>query len=183
MDTRKRARDRLKKVEESLSSVLVIHYSCESFKDKLDGYSPRIAAICVRAFGSGQTYSFSIHKFAELKKLPRENIEAHYDELEREMLDDFFAFVAQHKSNIFVHWNMRDANYGFQALYHRHRVLNGEPVIIDDSQLVDLARTMVDIYGRGYVKDPRLQSLVELNKIGKRSFLTGAEEAAAVSSQ
>jgi hypothetical protein len=31
----------------------------------------------------------------------------------------------------YLHWNMRDINYGFAAIEHRHRVLDGSPVIVE----------------------------------------------------
>jgi hypothetical protein len=34
----------------------------------------------------------------------------------------------------YVHWNMRDVNYGFQAIEHRFRVLGGEPYIVEDAR-------------------------------------------------
>jgi hypothetical protein len=177
LDLRKRARDRLKYVEEGLSNVMIIHYSCESFIDKQDGYSPRISAIGVRNADSGQTYSFSIHRVAELDGIPRDEIEGHYDRLEKAMMQEFFDFLAERKASIFVHWNMRDGNYGFQALYHRFRVLGGTPVTIDETRLLDLARTLVDIYGTQYMAHPRLRKLVDYNGISRKNFLTGEEEA------
>ncbi len=179
MDPRKRAKDRLRGLEQSLSNVLVVHYSCESFIDKPDGYSPRVSAIGVRNLDSGQTYSFSIHRVAELNGIPREGTECHYDDLEKKMLDGFFNFVSQHKSHTYVHWNMRDTNYGFQALYHRYQVLGGVPAEVDETQLVDLARILVDIYGSNYAEHPRLVSIINLNGITKRHYLTGAQEAEA----
>jgi hypothetical protein len=41
------------------------------------------------------------------------------------MLDGYFAFVEAHRDSTFIHWNMRDENYGFAALEHRYRVLGG----------------------------------------------------------
>jgi hypothetical protein len=47
----------------------------------------------VRRLDSGQTLSFSIHQVAEERGVPFDQIEAHYDELERQMLDAFFQHV------------------------------------------------------------------------------------------
>jgi predicted CopG family antitoxin len=181
MNPRKRALERLKVVEQSVSDVLIIHYSCEGFADKPDGYSPRISSIAIKNFKSAQTYSYSIHKMAEIENVPRGEIENYYDQLERKMLIEFFDFVEKHKSHIFVHWNMRNATYGFQAIYHRYRVLDGVPTIIDEGRLIDLAQTLKDIFGPNYIDNPKMQSLIELNDITKRDFLTGAEEADAFS--
>jgi hypothetical protein len=179
MNIKQHAQARLKVIEQSPSDVFTIHYSSEGFKDKPEGYSPRISSIAIKNFESSQTYSFSIHHMAETEQISRNEIEKHYDKLERKMLDEFFDFLEKHKSCIFVHWNMRSASYGFQALYHRYRVLGGNPVMLDEGRFIDLAQTLRDIYGPNYIDHPRMQSLIELNEITKRDFLTGAEEAEA----
>jgi hypothetical protein len=157
----------------------IIHYSCESFYDRPDGRSARITSIAVRKFDTGQTLSFSIHQIAEERGIPFADIEAHYDDLEREMLNRFYAHVGGHRGMKYIHWNMRDINYGFAAIEHRYRVLGGEPVIIDDDKKVDLSRLLIDIYGVGYAGHPRLTSLLEINNIKPRDFMKGEQEAEA----
>lgn len=161
---------------------LLIHYSCESFYDIKDGRTPRITSIAVRNFKSGQTYSFSIHKSAELKKLNIEDITDRYDELERDMLEEFYDFVKTKVDYIFFHWNMRDINFGFQAIEHRFRILEGAPTVVSEANKVDLARLLVAIYGKGYAPHGdggRLHSLIEMNRITDRDALKGVEEARA----
>lgn len=156
------------------------HYSCESFYDRTDGRSPRITSIATRKLDSGQTISFSIHQVAELDGIDLAGITEHYDALEKKMLDAFFAHVGNHRSMKYLHWNMRDINYGFAAIEHRYRVLGGNPAfIIPDENKFDLARLLIDIYGVGYTGHPRLTTLLETNKIQPRDFLNGASEAEA----
>jgi hypothetical protein len=121
------------------ANVSIIHYSCESFYDRPNGASPRITSIAVRKLDSGQTLSFSVHQVAEQGGVPFGEIEGHYDALERQMLDAFYAHVGGYKGLKYLHWNMRDINYGFAAIEHRHRVLGGTPVIIDDDKKIDLS--------------------------------------------
>ncbi|MCC6611690.1 MAG: hypothetical protein IT515_18710 [Burkholderiales bacterium] len=160
-------------------TVLVVHYSCESFYDKSDGKTPRITSIAVRNLSSGQTDSFSIHQIAEEKGVAFDQIDQHYDDLERQMLDRFFQFVLSRQHYHWVHWNMRDVNYGFAAIEHRYRVLGGQPLLIAEDRKFDLARAMIDLYGIAYIGHPRLESLVRKNKITARDFLVGADEAKA----
>jgi hypothetical protein len=164
-------------------NVLFIHYSCESFYDRLDGSSPRITSIAVRFLGSGQTKSFSIHQEAELKKISSADITQRYDELERCMLDNFASFCGKYAGCKWVHWNMRDANYGFEAIAHRHRVLGGAPCEIQDTNKVDLARLFHDYLGPKFVEHPRFQKLLERNNMVPRNFLSGKEEAEAFARQ
>lgn len=162
------------------ANVCVTHYSCESFYERTDGRSPRITSIAVRKLASAQTVSFSIHQVAELGGIDLAGITAHYDVLELKMLDAFFAHVGGHRGMKYLHWNMRDINYGFAAIEHRYSVLGGEPVfIIPDENKFDLARLLIDIYGVGYTGHPRLTTLLDKNNIQPRDFLNGASEAKA----
>jgi hypothetical protein len=76
----------------------------------------------VRNFASGQTHSFSIHKCAEQSGGVAGDIPQNYDKLEKMMLDEYFEFVSGQGGFSFVHWNMRDINFGFQAIEHRYKV-------------------------------------------------------------
>jgi hypothetical protein len=179
LKNRRKASDRLSSLLKQREHVLVVHYSCESFYDRTDGRTPRVTSIAVRNLDSGQTQSFSIHKVAEQRHIPLAEIADKYDELERAMLDEFFDFVRTHQNFTWMHWNMRDINYGFQAIEHRYTVLGGTPVKVEEARKFDLARELIAIYGVGYIGHPRLESLVEKNKITNRDFLVGAQEAAA----
>ena len=176
---RKKASEALDAAFKSASHCLLIHYSCESFYDRIDGRTPRITSIAVRQLDSGQTRSFSIHKIAELQKVDLADIASHYDRLEREMLDEFFNFANTNQHCTWLHWNMRDINYGFQALEHRHRVLGGTPHEVKDDKKLDLARLLISIYGLRYAGHPRLESVMNHNQITHQDFLSGKQEAAA----
>jgi hypothetical protein len=179
LSKRRKAVNQLRVIGERQDNTLVIHYSCESFYDRSDGSTPRITSIAVHTFASGQTESFSIHKIAELTHLSPKQIVDHYDDLERQMLDEFFQFLTKNERCTWVHWNMRDINYGFQAIEHRYRVLGGEPIRLPEERKVDLARTLKDVYGRNYINDPKLGSLTQKNKISNIGYLDGKDEAAA----
>ena len=178
----KRRKEIIRKMDGLLErddTTLVIHYSCESFYDKSDGKTPRITSIAVRNLRSGQTDSFSIHQIAEEQRIDFGDIYDHYDELEKEMLDRYFAFVRDNKHCSWVHWNMRDVNYGFAAIEHRYRVLGGKPIQVAEDRKFDLSRALVDIYGVAYIGHPRLESIIKKNRITDKDFLTGAQEAEA----
>lgn len=185
---RRQALDLLEKLKGQERHVLVVHYSCESFYDRSDGSSPRVTSIAVRNWGTGQTKSFSIHQAAEVQGIAAASITPSYDDCERLMLDKFFDYAEKQGQSTWVHWNMRDANYGFEAIAHRRLVLGKgkgkkpqEPraLPIADGQRLDLARALYDIHGPGYVQNPKLTALVKKNNITARDFLNGDEEAAA----
>ena len=177
LSRRKKELERIDRIMEHPEDALVIHYSCESFYDREDGKTPRVTSIAVRNLESGQTESFSIHKIAEQQKIPFETIHEHYDQLEKEMLEEYFKFLNENQGKTWIHWNMRDINYGFSALEHRFKALDGTPFILTEGKKFDLSRAMVSLYGIGYIGHPRLTKLMGKNNITSKDFLTGKEEA------
>ncbi len=176
----KRHRAALSRLRGALNGpALVIHYSCESFYDYSKPDSRRVTSIAVRRADSSQTKSFSLHLSAEKLGVLQE-IGPSLDRCEREMLDEFYQYLRDHqRAHTWLHWNMRDSNYGFEAIAHRFRVLGGQPVDLSDEQKLDLSPLLIDIYGKDYSGHPRIEWLVKANGIHSRAFLTGAEEAEA----
>lgn len=177
--THRKAKNLINSFYDNDSHCLIIHYSCESFYDIKDGKTPRITSIAVRYLTTAQTKSFSIHKVAELKQIPIDQISEKYDQLEKEMLKEFFKFVKEHKDYKWIHWNMRDINYGFEALKYRATILGATIYDIKDENKYDLARLLIDKYGKGYSSHPRLPSILEMNRISSKHWLNGDEEAKA----
>lgn len=179
---RREALAELREIRRNARTAFVIHYSSESFYHTEEGRTPRVTSIAVRNLATGQTYSFSIHKLAEQQGYSLADIPNHYDALERKMLDEFFGFLRAHPGHTFVHWNMRDINYGFPALEHRYKVLGGDPYNVPDDKRFDLARAVVSIYSLTYMEhgtDGRFLNLCRFNRISDRDALTGAQEAEA----
>jgi hypothetical protein len=176
---RRKALALLGKLMDTSEHVTVIHYSCESFYDRPDGTSPRITSIAVRNLESGQANSFSIHLMGERKGYAAAQIEERYNELERDMLAEFYGYVRKHSNGHWLHWNMRNNDYGFQAIAHRYRVLGGSPEEINEAHLANLADLLSHIYGGHYAQHPRLPAITKKNGITDKDYLLGAEEAEA----
>ena len=172
------AKRNLAEIYDRRQKVIVIHYSCESFYDRQEKTSPRITSIAVRNLATAQTESFSIHQLAERKGRLGE-MKAHYDELEKQILKEFFEYAKGRLDYTWLHWNMRDSNYGFAALEHRFQVHGEQPAKIPDVCRRDLSRLLLELYGVNYIGHPRLESLVRKNNISDRDFLSGEGEAKA----
>ncbi|MEJ6520003.1 hypothetical protein PQI64_09645 [Shewanella bicestrii] len=171
------AKETLKKLRENEHSLFVVHYSCQNLNDNNENYSPRITSIAVLHVGSSTMHSFSIHLIAEIRKISREDIDQHYDDLEKEMLAQFFAFLSDNDSGFWLHWNMSNINYGFEALVHRYKVLSGEDgKRIPDSKKFNLSSLILSVYGKNCVEHPRMASFMALNDGEHRDSLTGKEE-------
>jgi hypothetical protein len=175
------AQKRLNELFENPSNVYVIHYSCEGFFDRPRGFTPRIASIAVMKLDDRQTTSFSVAQIAERKHLSGEEIEGQYYLLELEMLEAFFSFIApfNHNGCFWLHWNMRNNHYGFEALEHRYSIFDGQPVTILQTQRRDLSQILRDIYGKDYIEKPQLYNLIVKNDLLHDDLLPGEEEAIA----
>jgi hypothetical protein len=172
----KAARSRLAEAFARPKGVFVIHYACESFDPSLGTGSPRITAIAARNLGTGQTLSFSIHEEIELTSCPLHLVPQRLDELEYRMLAAFFRFLAMSKLAIFVHWNMRDAKFGFEAIAHRYAIHGGDRRAMPPLDQIDLAMTLSDIYGAANLPRPHFERLAKMNGL-TLGFLNGLAEA------
>ena len=171
----KEVKSKLRQIFNNKSKTILTHYSCESFIENTKG-SHKITSIAVRYLDSAQTRSFSIFQFAE--ELKKEScIDEYFEEIEKKLLESFFQFVKEHSNYFWVHWNMRDINYGFSALEHRFEILGGTPHIIQDNSKYDLSRILHQRFGKNYAPHPRLEKIMEMNEITSKNFLTGGEEA------
>ena len=103
-----------------------------------------------------------------------------FDELEMTMLSEYFVYLEKHSNDYFLHWNMRDINYGFKAIEHRYEVLSGEvPYKLPDNKKIDISRLLMDKYGVKYIGHPRLENLLIKNNLKHKNFMNGADEAKA----
>jgi hypothetical protein len=159
----------------------IIHYSSQSLFDAEAGaHSPRITSIVVRHFVSGQTVSFSMHTVAEYLGISADDVETRYDEVERELLTQFYNFARDRRERYWIHWNMRNVVFGFEHLEHRYRtLLKSEPPSIPIEVRVNLNDVLKTRYGSDYAPNPKMPSLMELNGGRVQGFLSGAEESEA----
>lgn len=161
---------------------IVIHYSCESFVTT-HGKTPRITSICIRYIGNAQTKSFSIHLQAQFEGKDFNNLnDLEYDSLEKNMLNDFYAYAKKHKDYKWLHWNMRDSNYGFEAIANRYKILKGEAFEIDEDRRFDIPRILSKIYTYEYEvdrPDGKLLNLANRNQITAIDALKGIDESTA----
>lgn len=172
----------LKEILRDKNKSVIIHYSCESFITS-HGRTPRVTSICVRYLGTGQTKSFSIHLQAQFDKKDFNNLNySEYDEIEKKMLNEFQKFVKAHKDFKWIHWNMRDSNYGFEAISNRYKILGGNFFEIEEDRRYDLPKILGKIYTHEYENhkpDGKLLNLANRNSITAHDALKGFEESEA----
>jgi len=172
-----KVKETLKLLKKNEHLIHIIHYSCENLNDNNDNFSPRVTSIAIIHLNSYTTHSFSMHLVAEEMGISSDNIQDHYNEIEKTMLIQFYEFVKNHNDALWIHWNMQNMNYGFEVFAHRYKVLTKEnATTINDTHKFNLSHMILQVYGKHCVNDPKMQNLMELNGGIHRDYLKGAEE-------
>ena len=147
----------LEELQKSQNSLLILHYACTDINN-----SPVIiTSISTKNYATGQTSSFSYDEFGEEEKL----------------LSAFVNHMKNYQNYTIVTWNQKSSTYGIQYIQRRCKelgVTNDFPIHME--QLVDLDDIYTEKYGRGYVKDPKLRCLADLNNIPLINFVEGKDE-------
>src|SRR5260370_22860918 len=167
----------IKTVKSKPENFFLIHYSCQNFNDENEALSPRITSIAINHYVTGQSVSYSTHSIAEELRIPRDEVLQRVDEVELELLTEFYKFIRDRRDKSLVHWNMRNLTFGFEHLEHRYRALCvSDACVIAVEQRLNLNDLIADRYGADYAKHPKMLSLMEKNGGSHRDFLEGKEE-------
>jgi hypothetical protein len=180
------ARKTVEGLENNPSQALLIHYSRQNLMDNESGIAtPRIIAIMVKSVDGGQTECFAIHHEAEKADILLENITNYYDLLEERLLRAFNAFVKANRNCKWIHWDMNDVHFSFEAIRHRYCVMVEEEgkdfQEISLQNRVNLNSLLKEIHGDDYEIEPVFENLMKSNNHGvcKHDFLTMEDEAKA----
>jgi len=160
----------LRQAYERGEQILAVHYACEDFYQAKDRPAA-VACIAVTETLEGSTVAFA------LSDAPP-SIQG--DDREKDLLDRFYRHLRARPDAHVLHWNMNSSTYGFAALECRYRHLATKPpeYLPSGSRLYDLDALIAGQFGGEYAKHPKLANMAALNKLSKRFFLQGAEEAA-----
>jgi hypothetical protein len=148
-------------IRESGGGALVIHYACESF-DSATEAPPRIWLIVVKNMVTGEIRQFG-------------------DPDEKKLLKAFTALAGTVPNAWWIHWNMRDSTFGFDAIDERCQRQDLKPVGIQYSQRFDLSAHLVQTHGSAYIDRKgygRLNNLATLNNIATPGWLHGTDQPA-----
>lgn len=142
------SRQFIESVKNNPENFYIVHYSCQNLNDDNKALSPRITSIAINHFSSGQSVSFSTHSISEEMHIPRDDVLQRFNEVELELLTQFYRFIRDRRDKFWVHWNMRNLTYGFEHLEHRYRVLGGsDACVIAVERRLNLNDLIADRYG------------------------------------
>jgi hypothetical protein len=166
---RKIARKKLRKITSDPSNVFAIHYSqVQNYKDEDNNLSPLVSAIVVKSLDDSTYKHFSIHLEADRADIPKEEIENNIRELEYWTLKAFNDFVKRNNTKTWIHWDMKNIHFGFEAIKHRFLKLVEESNVrfeeIPLNKKINLNTVIEDMYGESYIEgDDKLASMLKKN--------------------
>lgn len=184
----KKALNRVRTFDEN-SQVFGIHYANSGFTK--DGESPKIVSIAVKSLSSKNEWLFSLSEELEERNIrPTDASESDFIEAEKDMLKNFSGFLVANERAKWLTWNMHKANFGFQAISHRAKLLFKDEYEklnlnfeIMDENIMHMSMVVSQIYGDDYADHPKLMKLRELNKIESARLLEGRDEVKAFSTR
>jgi hypothetical protein len=175
----------LKEIKKHPDHFYIIHYSSENlFDETTEGMTPRITSVVASHYATGQLQSFAIHTAADVLNIPRPNVAAQYDAVEREMLRQLYEFMGPRTQHFWIHWNMRRVTFGFEHLAHRYHTLSGvnAPTVPVENR-INLNDVLREKYGPLYANHPQMQNLMLLQGNLPLNFLSGEQESASFARQ
>ncbi|OJW79371.1 MAG: hypothetical protein BGO69_19460 [Bacteroidetes bacterium 46-16] len=168
--TRNLAIRKLKRLIIDPSKVLIVHYSqLRTYDDEYGEISPLVSAIVIKSLDGSFERHFAVHLEADKANIPIEEIENSYRDLEFMTLKAFNEFVKRHDDDVWVHWDMKNIHFGFEAIKHRfEKIFAGlskeryEEIPMRNK--VNLALVLEGMYGEEYIDGPdKLRSLIAYN--------------------
>lgn len=160
----------------------VIHCSTGLGRDFRDSVPP-VSVVSVLSVHSGAKKSFAAVWLAQELGIPIADFKSRHPELEKELLRQFYAFVAERPNAIWLHSNMRSSQFGFEVLERRAMVHRLLPVAIPDARRFDLYNSVVrKLYPDPYFGHPRQEMMFRFNFGNVPDLLTEEGAAAAWSS-
>lgn len=154
---RKIAVKNLKNITKNSSKVLFIHYSASNTFDDDDygNISPIITSIVIKSLDGRIDKQFAIHLEADKADIPIDQIQDSYRELELRILKLYNNFVKRHLDCFWIHWDMKNIHFGFEAIKHRYEKIFenlNEYCEIPNNKKRNLRDILEGMYGENFVK-------------------------------
>lgn len=167
------------------SDYIFIHYARQNCFEDAYEKGPRVISIVTMNAESGQTMVFSLRKISDAYGCNFFEInESEKDEIEKEMLQSFFEYVNRNTQKKWLHWNMKNNNFGFAAIEERFKNLGGQPIHFEENLLINISLLLKKKYGTYFAKDAfwngkimgKMYDIFCLNGISDTNILNGEQE-------
>lgn len=164
---------------------MYIHYARQNcFVDAYEK-GPRVIAIVVLNAKTEQMRVFSLKKSADKHNCDFfQSTNDMRDIIEKEMLQAFYDYVAENPRKKWLHWNMKNNNFGFSAIRERFENLNGNPGHFEEEDLINISVLLRKKYGTNFAQDcvwngqlmGKMYDIFTLNEINNLNILNGEQE-------
>lgn len=155
---------------ELTANLLAVHYSQE-LQANSPAQTPPVSAVVVQNVLTGEQVAFAAFRVAERLGLGQGEWSSRFAELERQVLSDFYDFVARHPDAVWLHWAMRQPRFGFEVLAQRALLRGLSPVDIPPHRKFDLSSHLKRAYGEEFAPHPRLPNAMRRNGLGGPELL------------
>ena len=185
INAHKNACNFLNDYSKSKSDYIYIHYARQNCFEDAYEKGPRIIAVVVMNAGSEQTKFFSLRKVADSYGENFFNMtESERDEIEKEMLQHFFEYVKNNEKKKWLHWNMKNNNFGFEAIEERYNELGGCAIHFEEDKLFNISVLFKEKYGKHFAHDAKwngklmgkMYDMFNMNSIEDANILNGDQE-------
>lgn len=168
---RRIARENLKLLTSDPSKILFIHYAkSNTYDEDYGNISPIITSIVIKSLDHSIDQQFAIHFEADKADITKDQIQDSYRDLEMRILRLFNDFVRQNNGCIWVHWDMMNIHFGFDAIKHRYEKIFGNAndySEIPSNNKKNLRIILEGMYGENFVKTgDTLKNLLSCNSKG-----------------
>lgn len=153
----------LENSQSTRQTTRVIHYGCESWYSVKDR-PVIISCIAIVDLATKEEIAFSLTDYDCSEETEREKL----------LLESYYKYLKETPDALYVHWNMNTSEYGFVAIDKRYKF--DPPYFIPKEKRYDLDDLIAQRYGKEYVEHPKLPTLISLNKLQKRFYLSGKDE-------
>ena len=167
------------------SNYMFIHFARQNCFEDAYEKGPRIIAIVVMNAASEQTMAFSLKKSAEKYGSNFWGVnDSEKDIIEQDMLQSFFEYAKSNAEKTWLHWNMKNNNFGFSAIEERYKSLGGTPFPFEEGKLVNISVLLKKKYGHNFAQDcmyngksvGKMYDIFTLNKMQDVNILNGEQE-------
>lgn len=185
INAHKEANNVLNDYSKKKSDYIFIHYARQNCFEDAYEKGPRVISIVVMNAESGQTMVFSLRKIADTYGCNFfDESESTKDDIEKEMLQSFFEYVERNTQKKWLHWNMKNNNFGFSAIEERYSNLGGNPKHFEENKLINISVLLKKKYGRNFAHDAlwngkvmgKMYDIFGLNNISDFNILNGEQE-------
>ncbi len=167
------------------SNYMFIHMARQNCFEDAYEKGLRIVSIVVMNAESEQTMAFSLKKSAEKYDSDFwEASDSEKDIIEHDMLQSFFEYAKSNSEKTWLHWNMKNNNFGFSAIEERYKSLGGTPFHFEERNLINISVLLKKKYGHNFAHNciyngksmGKMYDIFILNEMQDVNILNGEQE-------